>query len=847
MLSLHSRGQYHNSAGHFRRAESALVRALTELDDDRQAPVNQIGDEEAMRLRARILITRAMSRAAIEGPDSALEVLDEVRHIAHRHGIPMLAVQAHLQAGAIHAMCANWSEALESMAHVAPFFEELAPRELVSAFLVRGFSAMSLSDLDSGRTDLERALDLAVEHDLPVQEFKARHNLGCLAYIAGDIPGALRLLGDAAAMDVGITSARGQLDHAKVLLDAGLVDEAERVLERGLEAARHDRQPLERGEIQLDLARAALLRGDVAVARVRAGHAVRTFRALHADRRTEEVELFGAAVDLGVGRHLTRAAKVAAHWPTTSPVLPAERLATRVRVEVALARHDLIAARTELDRLATDRPQPLGSRLHEHLLASRLATAEGRGERATEILSAAAEQLAFEQGGVHSMEIRAGLAFHAARIRDADVSAATDSGSLPALFESVERWRAASHRAPPLLPPEDEVTAELVARLRQLRRAGDGNPLSSTQREVVVLQSAITDRLRAVRGASGEAQIRSVTFDQTFQLAAERGATIVTFHEIRGTVVRLVIGRDTVRQSVIGPVRDVAAATGRLISDVRAASVARPSMAAFLVRARDSSLREVDTLLLRGLELDGTVVLVPTVSLAALPWRALPSLAANPVVAAPSVTGWVRRAATARREPAVTALSGPGLPRAREEAQAVAKVWGRHTGSPSATTTSGYAGSADVRSALASASVVHLAAHGHHADQSPLFSSLDMADGPVFAHELKAPLAAELVILSACDVGRSRGRPGDEPLGLAAALLGLGVQCVVAATNPVPDDVAASAMVDLHNRLMAGVDVATALRDIADEVEGAEAFCAYGNTWSVGFPPNSPETHASHR
>ena len=828
--------------GHYRRADAALSRALAALDSVTPASTDETRD--LARLRARVLITRAVSRLGIDGPEAALALLESVRDLARRHDAPLLEVQAHLQAGAIHVMCSNWIESLDELGHVEPHLDELVPRERCSALLNRGLASVSLGDLDRGRADLHRALDIAVEHGFVAQEYKARHNLGCVAWLAGDIPEALALMREAADMPLDITSARGLLDLGKVLLDAGLIDEAEDVLTRGLEAARRDRQPLERGDVQLDLARSALLRGDVAQARSRAGQAVRTFRALHADGRTEEVELFGAAVDLGVGRSLTRASRVAAKWATTSPVTPPERLATRIRAEVALAHHDREAARAELERLRTDQPQPLGARLHEHLLASRLAAADGDADRATRILEEAAEQLALDQGGVHSMEIRAGLAFHAARIRDADVEAATDSGSLPALFESVERWRAASHRAPPLRPPEDEETAALVGRLRRLRRSADGTPLSSAQREVALLQGEITERLRAARGERDEAAIRAAGFDATARAVADRDATLVTFHEVRGTVVRLVLDRSGgASQSVLGPVRDLASATARLTSDMRAYAVARPSMAAFLARARESSLREVDGLLLRGVDLSGTVVVVPTVGLASLPWRALPSLREHPVVAAPSATAWVRRPVAAGGEPTVAALSGPGLPRAREEVRAVAEAWGRHTGGRSgdgsaggdhaAVVAEGAAVTADVRSALASASVVHLAAHGHHVDQSPLFSSLDLADGPVFAHELRAPLAAELVVLSACDVGRSRGRPGDEPLGLAAALLGLGVQCVVAATNPVHDDVAAAAMVDLHARLVAGTDVASALRDTAAGVEGAEAFCAYGSTWQT--------------
>jgi len=773
-----------------------------------------------------------MARFGINGREEALAILNDVRRMLDDHGSPVLGAIASIQIGAIHSSCSDWSGALDAIADAEPYLDLLSPREQVSALLNRGLASVSLFRLDQGRTDLSHAAELAAEHGLRAQEFKARHNLGCVAHLAGDIPGALRLMGEAADMNVDVGLAQAHLDHGKALLDAGLIDEAEEVLDRGLDAARHDRQPLERGEIQLDLARSALLRGDVPLARVRAGHALRTFRALHADGRTEEVELFGAAVDLGAGRHLARAAKVAARWQSHVPVLPAERLATRIRVEVALARNDLATARSELERLETDHPQPLGPRLHQQLLISRLALAEGSGERATAILRAAADQLAREQGGVHSMEIRAGLAFHASRIRDADVAMATDSGSLQHLFESVERWRAASHRAPPLRPSEDDQTAALVARLRLVRRNGNSASLTSTQREVVVLQAAIAERLRAVQGSGVEADFAAATFEQTVRAATERRAMVVTFHEIRGTVVRLTLSGDTLRQSVIGPVRDVAASVARATADVRAASVARPTMLAFLARACESSLREVDTLLLGGVDLEGTVVVIPTVALTALPWRALPSLREHPVIASPSVTAWVRRNVVVADPLTLSALAGPGLPRALDEVRAVREAWARHTESPSTTVPDGYAGSADVRTALGSARIVHLAAHGHHVDQSPLFSSLDMGDGPVFAHELSAPLAAGLVILSACDVGRSRGRVGDEPLGLAAALLSLGVQCVVAATNPVHDDVAASAMVELHERLVAGTDVATALQQVSTRVAGAEAFCAYGNTWS---------------
>jgi CHAT domain-containing protein len=77
-----------------------------------------------------------------------------------------------------------------------------------------------------------------------------------------------------------------------------------------------------------------------------------------------------------------------------------------------------------------------------------------------------------------------------------------------------------------------------------------------------------------------------------------------------------------------------------------------------------------------------------------------------------------------------------------------------------------------------------VAAHGVHQPENPLFSSIRMVDGPVFAHELEqAARAPEHVVLSACEVGLATIRPGDEPLGLASVLLHLGTRSVVAGSR----------------------------------------------------------------
>jgi len=125
------------------------------------------------------------------------------------------------------------------------------------------------------------------------------------------------------------------------------------------------------------------------------------------------------------------------------------------------------------------------------------------------------------------------------------------------------------------------------------------------------------------------------------------------------------------------------------------------------------------------------------------------------------------------------------------------------------------------------ATLAHLAAHGHHVAQNPLFSSLDLADGPLFAYELEAGQPAH-VVLSACELGQATVRPGEESLGLTSVLLQLGARCVVSGVAEVADDLAAAVMVDYHRRLAAGADTAVALADASAAAGRPVPFVCFG-------------------
>ena len=103
---------------------------------------------------------------------------------------------------------------------------------------------------------------------------------------------------------------------------------------------------------------------------------------------------------------------------------------------------------------------------------------------------------------------------------------------------------------------------------------------------------------------------------------------------------------------------------------------------------------------------------------------------------------------------------------------------------------------------LDGATLAHVAAHGHFREDSPLFSSLEMADGSLSVYELERLRRAPYrLVLSACESGVLAPVGADELLGLASALFSMGTAGLVCSIAEVNDDATAALMVDLHDHL----------------------------------------------
>jgi CHAT domain-containing protein len=168
-------------------------------------------------------------------------------------------------------------------------------------------------------------------------------------------------------------------------------------------------------------------------------------------------------------------------------------------------------------------------------------------------------------------------------------------------------------------------------------------------------------------------------------------------------------------------------------------------------------------------------------------------------------------------------VAGPRLRHATGELRAISPLYPSHATvlGPKQSTV------AAVTSALDGAAVAHLACHGHFRVDSPLFSSMELADGSLNVYELeRLKRAPNLIVLSACELAISDTRPGDELLGFAAALIGMGSRTVIASVVPVPDAATKRLMAALHRQLAIGSSPAVALAKAQAGLRSREAALA---------------------
>ncbi len=793
-------------------------------------------------MRARIHVTHSVSRIQRGDRLGAFALLDTADSLLvgtrpnHVHSLSVV------QRAGLHGRLGEWErtrELLESVSLTA----EVAPRTRCLLHLNLGLTHQFLGRYHDSDVRLGRAHQDAVSLGFPDLAAAAVHNRGRLQLLMGNLPKALALMEQARDIGDSLLPPAATLDRARVLAEAGLVDQALETLEEGERAARAGGVAHDVAEAELEHARLALLRQEYSQARVFAGRAERRFTrssetawAVRAHLLRLQADLLSGRRPIRVAEELTALAGGPARTSAIAPeaaVLAAEANARIGRVELA---RELLST-PEVRRAATF---PL--RLQRTLALAQLHSAEGRADLVRRVLRTGAARLALEQARHTSIDSRTAVALHTRRLRDAHLDLVLATGSASQAFDATELWRGVSQRLPPLAAPPDSEMALLIADARRLHAEARD---TAEPRRRAQLDSAAHEAERAVarhdwKGTGqveAQAASRAVTLAQLRPLLGARHAGLLSLFLHRDSLWAVTVTADRAQLHRVEGGERVLDAASRIRADLATRRMALNTPFADVVeRSMQRSVGVIGDVLAPILPRSHRLVLIPSASVASLPWRLVPGIRGHIVTVAPSATFWARRSRIAGEGDvtalSVSALAGPGLVRALGESDDVARIWGAHAisgngfGSQVATCE-------QLRDALRDATIVHVAAHGVHQEESPLFSSVAMGDGPVFAHELqRGGVGAQHVVLSSCEVGRTHVRVGDESLGLTSSLLATGVRTVVASVGPVGDADAHAVMTRYHRILAQGLDAAEALEIASAGVHDGPLFCAYGADWA---------------
>ena len=837
------------------------ARALTAALDEIDRAAGSAPSGERLELRCKTLITLALTEFMLSGLEAASARLAEAEELVDDLGDDRLRARLDYQRANIHGRVGDLASAWDGLEGAVRRLDAFTEREQCSVHLSRGMLAFELLRPQEALDSFAEAARLAHELGGAEQEFMARHNEGYAAYLLGDIPRSLAGMARAQELEADVFKGPARLDRAQVLLEAGLLKEAAEALHAGLAELEGDGHDQMRAEFELALARAHRLLGHLDLATRAAVSARETYGRIGATAWAAKARLVELLVDLDRQRRTRRAqgqpdatpvrlvgdaagalaaAATADELTETATELGDPELADSARVVAAqalLLAGDAAAANTRLLSLERVSTGSLSDELDAAVVTAMTLVATGDVSPARRILVRASRRLAAGQQGSASLDLRTARAVHGARLAELDLELAVPRGSASVL-EALERWRSATDRLPSLGRPDDERLAQLTEQLRAVRGhlRGENDPaqVRELHDHASRLERQIRDRDWALSRSVAASRAAPVRVREAREHLGRADRDLVWFFRHRGRIgaVGIVGGRATMRDLMTAD--RAAELAQRVRVDLRAAATHHlgPLAGAVWSSLRASAV-ELDDALARPWRSDRGLVVVTCPELSALPWALLPSMAGRPFTVALSLTSFARRGVAREDAPGASGASGasevhvsvgPSVPRASSEGRAIVGTWGdgARLVEPSRRD--------ELVGALSRPGVVHVAAHGTHQVESPLFSSLVLHDGPVFAHELQPTgVCADHVVLSACEVGLTSARPGHESLGLAVSLLSLGARSVVAAVSPVPDDVAASTMTRHHELLASGLPSDEALaRAVTETDDVAAAFLNLG-------------------
>lgn len=707
------------------------------------------------------------------------------------------------------------------------------PLSLGRAHLNRGLVRLDRSDPDGAESDFALAAAAFARAGEPVEEAKAHSNEGYAAMLRGDLARAIRTMDEASGVLGALSPVMGAIcdgDRAEALLAAGMTTDAVRLLRSVVRVYGSRRLRQAQAEAEVLLARSLLADHPEEAAAV-AARAARRLRV----RGNDSWAVRADALVL-TGRMRAGAAGAPPRGRATAAELDAlhrDDDAALLRLELAMSA--LTGGRTaEAEEVRRSvRPSPsaaIGVQVRAHEVDAELARARGDAAAVLDAASTGIETLSAWQSSLGSLELHSSAAVYGRRLATLGVRAALDRGDGAEVLAWSERVRALGNSLVPLRPPADERVAHALTELRELRLADDP---SARERE-----AQLRDAVRRIHWADAAARAdapRTVHLDELVAALSADGAALVAHLWAGDALAALVIApaaSPAVRIVDLGPAEPVERLLAGLLADLDIAAATLPAaLRATADAALAGRLATLDRILMAPLAdaLAGAdrIVLTPAGLVAGLPWTMLPAVGGRPLVVAESARRWLDARATSRAVRRAGFASGPDVARADAEIAAAVEAWpaSQARARPQAT-------AAQVAELAGDVDLLHIAAHGRHSAEHPLFSGFVLADGPWFGYDIdQLPRVPEVVIMSACELGRSTSRWGLETLGMARAWLHAGARSVLASPAAIADERAATLLPAVHRELARGRGLADALTAATEATGVTTPLLARGSGW----------------
>lgn len=745
--------------------------------------------------------------------------------ILQRPGItPLTAGIVASQLGLLHmrnaehdAALGALSQALETLAEDAQYGGR--------AYLNRGYLYLDLRDPEAAATDFAAAAELLDSVGDTIGRAKAVFNLGYTNLLRNDLVAAMRGMdeaGEILAAQSEVNRAIMQQDRAEVLLASGRAREAAEALEAAAAAYGGEKLRRFQAECELILAR-TLLSDDAGRARTVAQQAARRFETQGLDIWAARARAVVTIAEIENGATapatLRRADELVARLRSSGHRDEADRLALHA-ARLAIRRGDLADASVRIARVRTTATSPVATRLLTREVRAEVAEAQQQPHRVRSYAKRGLAELHSWQATFGSLDLQTSAVGHGQHLARLGLRGAMADSRPDVVFEWSERARALASRVSSLRPPPDpNLAADLTA-------------LRLTDPQDHVARRKLRERIRAHSWFAAQGTVGEPVDLATMQarLAVDDSA-LVAHIVLDGFVTALAV---TATDAVVvplgaaAPIREILDRVGADLDFAAQnhgggiAPAVRSSLRADLARISDVLVRPLlATIGYRRL------VLTPSALLTGTPWTELPGLIGRPLTVPTSATQWL--AAAERPIAAVQEvgfLAGPRLTRADEEVQRSGTSWPRAHLLAGADADSARAGWLAARVDL-----LHVAGHGHHPGDHPLFSAVELADGPWFGHDIDLlPRVPSVVVLSACDLGRTSVQ-GEEAVGMSAVWLHAGARTVLSSLALVADDLACEVFASWHHLMAGGAAPAEALAQVSAETDDIVPFLCFGAGW----------------